>query len=48
MADDYDKTDALQRACDLNNIPYASNLAAAELLVLAIQRGDLDWRELIK
>lgn len=35
-------------ACDLNNIPYASNLATAEILVLAIDRGDLDWRELVR
>lgn len=37
----------LFEACDFNNIPYASNLATAEILVLAIERGDLDWRELI-
>ncbi|HHX37532.1 MAG TPA: methylglyoxal synthase [Clostridiaceae bacterium] len=35
-------------ACDFNNIPYASNLATAEILVLAIDRGDLDWRELVR
>ncbi|MGI6078155.1 MAG: methylglyoxal synthase [Fastidiosipilaceae bacterium] len=35
-------------ACDFNNIPYASNLATAEILVQAIDRGDLDWRELVR
>ena len=38
----------LFRACDLNNIPLATNLASAELLVLAIGRGDLDWRNAYK
>ena len=33
------------RLCDQNNIPYASNLANAEMLVLGLARGDLDWRE---
>lgn len=35
------------RLCDLNNIPIATNLATAEILVLAIQRGDLDWRQYV-
>lgn len=44
---EYDNKNLLMRACDANNIPYASNLASAEILILAIDRGDLDWRELI-
>ncbi len=44
---EYDQKNLLMRACDANNIPYASNLASAELLILAIDRGDLDWRELV-
>ncbi|MGI6157553.1 MAG: methylglyoxal synthase [Saccharofermentanales bacterium] len=35
-------------ACDANSIPFATNTATAEMLVLAIGRGDLDWRELIR
>ena len=31
--------------CDTHNIPLATNLATAELLILALDRGDLDWRE---
>ena len=31
-------------ACDRNNIPVATNIATAELLVLGLGRGDLDWR----
>jgi methylglyoxal synthase len=33
------------RMCDQYNVPMATNLATAELLVRAIERGDLDWRE---
>lgn len=32
--------------CDTHNIPVATNLATAELLIKALERGDLDWREL--
>lgn len=35
------------RLCDQNNIPYASNLATAEMLVLGLARGDLDWRDIV-
>ncbi len=34
--------------CDIHNIPIASNLASAELMIKALERGDLDWRELYK
>ena len=34
--------------CDLHNIPLATNLATAELMIKALERGDLDWRELFK
>ena len=33
--------------CDAHNVPVATNLATAEMLILGLQRGDLDWRELI-
>ena len=36
------------RLCDAYNIPMATNLATAELIILAIDRGDLDWREMYK
>jgi len=36
--------DSLLRLCDVHNIPVASNLATAEALLLALDRGDLDWR----
>ena len=36
------------RMCDAHNIPLATNLATAEVLILALDRGDLDWREMYK
>jgi len=35
------------RLCDTHNIPIASNLATAEALILALERGDLDWRNIV-
>ena len=36
------------KLCDTHNIPLATNLASAELLVKALDRGDLEWREMYK
>ena len=36
------------KLCDMHNIPMASNLATAELIVLALDRGDLEWREMYR
>ena len=33
------------RQCDKNNVPIATNLASAEMAIMGLQRGDLDWRE---
>lgn len=32
------------RACDQYNIPIATNIGTAEMLILGLGRGDLDWR----
>lgn len=48
MTETYAAPNPLLMACDTNQIPYATNIATAEILVLAIDRGDLDWRELLK
>jgi methylglyoxal synthase len=37
----------LLRMCDMYNVPVATNIATAEILVCALDRGDLDWRELV-
>lgn len=38
---------ALLRLCDVHNIPVATNVATAEVLVRGLDRGDLDWRDII-
>lgn len=37
----------LLKLCDIHNIPIATNIATAEILVRALDRGDLDWREIV-
>ena len=34
-------------ACDRYNVPVATNIATAEVIIMALDRGDLDWRELV-
>ena len=36
------------KICDMHNIPLATNVATAELLIKALDNGDLDWREVYK
>ena len=43
-----DNTLQVIRLCDSHNIPVATNIATAEALILALGRGDLDWREIQK
>jgi len=38
----------LMRLCDVHNIPVATNIATAEMLIHSLDRGDLDWREIVK
>ncbi len=35
----------VMQLCDVHNIPIATNLATAELLIKALERGDMEWRE---
>ena len=35
------------RYCDKHNVPIATNLASAEIAIMGLQRGDLDWREML-
>ena len=42
-----DAESSLLRMCDVHNVPLATNIATAEALVLALDNGTLDWRELV-
>ena len=35
------------RQCDRQNVPIATNIASAEIAIMGLQRGDLDWREMV-
>ena len=35
----------IMRLCDQHSVPFASNVATAEMLIHGLARGDLDWRE---
>ena len=37
----------LLRLCDVHNIPVATNVATAEALIHSLERGDLDWRDIV-
>ena len=36
------------RLCDVRSIPVATNIATAEVLIHGLERGDLDWREIVR
>lgn len=38
---------ALLRLCDVYGIPVATNIATGEILVKALERGDLAWRDVV-
>lgn len=38
---------SLLRLCDVHNIPFATNIATAEALIHSLERGDLDWRNIV-
>ncbi len=40
------EVNSVVRLCDTYNIPIATNLATAELLIKALERGDLEWRNI--
>jgi methylglyoxal synthase len=39
--------DAIARLCDQHTVPFASNVATAEVLIQGLRRGDLDWRDIV-
>jgi len=36
------------RLCDMHNVPVATNIATAAVLIHGLERGDLDWRNILK
>ncbi len=36
------------RLCDVHNIPVATNIATGEVLIHGLERGDLDWRNIVR
>lgn len=37
----------LLKLCDVHNVPIATNIATAEVLVRGLDRGDMDWRDIV-
>ena len=35
------------RLCDMHNVPFASNVATAEVLIQGLKRGDFAWRDIV-
>ena len=48
--DDWDNSQLVEtiRQCDRQNVVVATNSASAEIAIMGLQRGDLDWRELLR
>ena len=42
-----EQTRYIRKLCDQYNIPFATNVATAEMLILGLNRGDLDWRDIV-
>ncbi len=38
----------LMNLCDVHNIPVATNIATAEVLIHGLERGDLAWRDIVR
>ena len=41
------RVNEIARLCDKHMIPFASNVGTAEVLIQGLQRGDLDWRNIV-
>lgn len=39
---------ALMRLCDVYNIPLATNMGTAEVLIRGLERGDINWRSVLR
>ena len=45
--EDYTFVNEIARLCDQYSVPFASNIATAEVLIQGLKRGDLDWRDIV-
>jgi len=43
----FEEVNSISRLCDQYQIPYATNIATAEMLIMGLERGDLDWRDIV-
>ena len=46
-AESIDDVIAINRLCDQHNVPFASNVATAEVLIHGLRDGYLDWRDIV-
>jgi methylglyoxal synthase len=42
-----DDLNYILQLCDKNSVPLATNIATAEMLIMGLNRGDLDYREIL-
>lgn len=47
LAEASTSVNVIARLCDQYNVPFASNVATAEVLIQGLKRGDLDWRDIV-
>lgn len=47
LGDPHNSANDIARLCDQYNVPFASNVATAEVLIQGLRRGDLDWRDIV-
>ncbi len=40
-------TNKIGRLCDQQNVPFATNVATAEVLIRGLKDGMLDWRDIV-
>ena len=43
----HSQVNEISRLCDKHMIPFATNVGTAEVLIQGLQRGDLDWRNIV-
>ena len=44
-SDGFEVINNIFRMCDAHSVPFATNIATAQMLLLGLERGELDWRK---